>query len=81
MQSSFKLIDVPEMNYTHNDKDENGNPAPRGEVCIRSNGNMVAYYKNEKATVETITEDGIGLIQASFLPETLEWSFLMVLLD
>lgn len=49
------------MNYTHNDKDENGNPAPRGEVCIRSNGNMVAYYKNEKATVETITEDGFVL--------------------
>ena len=35
------------MNYTHDDKDENGKPMPRGEVCIKSNGNMVAYYKNE----------------------------------
>lgn len=43
------------MNYTHHDKNEQGEPMPRGEVCIKSNGNLVAYYKNEKATSETIT--------------------------
>jgi len=41
------------------DKDKDGNPYPRGEVMIKSNGNMVAYYKNEKATQETLTNDGI----------------------
>jgi long-chain acyl-CoA synthetase len=28
----LKLIDVPEMSYSVLDKDENGNPVPRGEV-------------------------------------------------
>lgn len=50
------------MKYTHLDKDENGNSYPRGEVLIKSNGNMVAYYKNEKATQETLTSDGKCLI-------------------
>lgn len=26
----YKLLDIPEMNYTHNDKDEKGRPRPRG---------------------------------------------------
>lgn len=70
-QTQFKLIDCPEMSYTHLDKDAHGNPYPRGEVLIRSNGNMVAYYKNEQATQETLTNDGfvmtgdIGTIQAN----------------
>ncbi len=38
---------MPEMSYTHNDKDELGNPMPKGEVCIKSFGNMVGYFKNE----------------------------------
>jgi len=60
-QSQFKLIDVPEMSYTHLDKDENGVSYPRGEVCIKSHGNMVGYYKNEKSTNETLTQDGFVL--------------------
>lgn len=36
--TEIKLIDVKEMNYTSEDKDENGNPAPRGEVCFRGPG-------------------------------------------
>ena len=60
--TQFKLIDCPEMNYTHLDKDENGYDRPRGEVCIKSLGNMDGYFKNEKATNETITVDGKFLI-------------------
>lgn len=26
----YKLLDIPEMNYTHRDKDEQGRPMPRG---------------------------------------------------
>ena len=47
------------MDYTHKDVDENGNPMPRGEVCIKSNGNMVGYFKNEKDTKETIVDGNI----------------------
>ncbi len=35
MNLEFKFVDVPEMNYTSEDKDENGNPSPRGEICMR----------------------------------------------
>ena len=49
------------MNYLSTDKDEHGNSAPRGEVCIKSNGNFLCYYKNEKSTKETLTDDGFVL--------------------
>ena len=42
----FKLVDVPEMNYTSEDKDENGNLAPRGEICLRGPCIFVGYYKD-----------------------------------
>lgn len=42
----FKLVDVPEMNYTSLDKDTNGNLVPRGEVCFRGPGNFLGYYKD-----------------------------------
>lgn len=31
----FKLVDVPELEYLSTDKDENGNPRPRGEIWVR----------------------------------------------
>jgi long-chain acyl-CoA synthetase len=31
----MKLVDVPEMDYFSTDKDEFGNPLPRGEICTR----------------------------------------------
>ena len=55
------MIDAQEMNYLSTDKDEHGNSAPRGEVCIKSNGNFLCYYKNEKSTKETLTNDGFVL--------------------
>jgi long-chain acyl-CoA synthetase len=44
--AEYKLVDIPEMNYTHNDKDEEGRSAPRGEVCIRGPGIFAGYYKD-----------------------------------
>lgn len=54
----MKLRDVPEMNYTSNDKDENGNPTPRGEILVRGNGVFQGYYKNAEKTSETIDQEG-----------------------
>jgi long-subunit acyl-CoA synthetase (AMP-forming) len=34
------------MNYTSEDKDENGVNCPRGEVCMRGPSIMDGYYKN-----------------------------------
>lgn len=55
----MKLVDVPEMNYTHKDKcPETGLSTPRGEIWVRGHAIVPAYYKNEAKNADTFTKDG-----------------------
>ena len=57
--NEFKLVDVPDMNYTNRDIDEKTNQlAPRGEIWVRGGGIIPGYYKNDEKNAETFTEDG-----------------------
>ncbi|KAH9180313.1 acetyl-CoA synthetase-like protein [Lactarius sanguifluus] len=49
----LKLVDVPGMNYTAEDK-----PFPRGEICCRGPTVFTLYYKDERNTKETVEADG-----------------------
>jgi long-chain acyl-CoA synthetase len=51
--NEIKLVDVPSMNYTAEDK-----PRPRGELCTRGENTLKAYYKDEKNTRETLDAEG-----------------------
>lgn len=54
----IKLVDVPEMNYTSEDRDHQGRPAPRGEVCYRGYNCFKGYYRQPEVTQSTIDSEG-----------------------
>jgi len=56
--TEFKLVDLPDMNYTAKDKGPNGEPMPRGELCLRGPSIFKGYYKEPEKTAETIDKDG-----------------------
>jgi len=47
----MKLVDCPEMGYTHNDK-----PDPRGEIWIQGPNVSSGYYKNDAKTKEDFVD-------------------------
>lgn len=49
----YKLVDVPEMGYTSQDK-----PYPRGELCVKSTTMFSGYHNNPQETNESFTEGG-----------------------
>ena len=53
----FKLVDIPEMSYTHKDVVD-GKLCPRGEVCYRGYAVFSGYYKDAEKTKEAVDADG-----------------------
>lgn len=47
--NEVKLVDVPHMGYTANDK-----PHPRGEICTRGDNCFSVYYKGEFEVLQYI---------------------------
>jgi long-chain acyl-CoA synthetase len=45
-----RLCDIPEMKYTSKDRNEKGEPRPRGEVCLRGPMVFMGYYKQPELT-------------------------------
>ena len=56
--TEIKIIDVPELNYTSEHIDPNGNLLPQGELCIRGSGIFKGYYQDPEKTKEVIDSEG-----------------------
>lgn len=65
----IKLVDIPEMGYGKDNVDQNGEPAPTGEICFRGASVLPKYFKNSAATEESFDSLGwlhtgdVGLIR------------------
>ena len=56
LKNEFKLVDVPEMGYSNQDLDEQGNSRPRGEIWVRGPGIIKEYYKLPQKNKETFID-------------------------
>lgn len=54
----MRLYDIPEMDYTSKDKDAQGNPMPRGEICIRGYNVFRGYFQMPDKTAEALDSNG-----------------------
>ena len=45
VNADMKVVDISEMGYLSTDKNKNGLPEPRGEVCFKGHSIISGYYK------------------------------------
>jgi len=53
-----KLVDVADMGYTSEDKDDNGQSMPRGEICYRGPNCFKGYFELPEQTAEALDSEG-----------------------
>ena len=58
LQNEFKVVDIPDMNYTSKDRNDQGELQPRGELWCRGPNVIPGFYKLDDKNKETFTKDG-----------------------